>query len=746
MRWTTDAETRLRGRRAEREALDRLIANARAGTSGTLVLRGDAGVGKTALLEYLAAHASGSRVVRAAGVESEMELAFAALHQLCMPFVDRLDGLPDPQRDALRSAFGLRTGDAPDRFLVGLAVLSLFSDVAEAKPLVCLLDDAQWLDQASAQVLGFVARRLAAEGVVIVFTVREPSATRDLAGLPERKVGPLPDSDARDLLATAIPGRLDESVRDRILTEAGGNPLALLELPRAWTPAIVAGGFGLPDGVSVSARIEESFRRRLVPLPDHSRRMLVVAAAEPVGDPVRIWAAAERLGIPVEAAGPATTAGLLDVGTRFRFRHPLVRSVVYAEATLTERRSVHAALADATDPTVDPDRRAWHLAAAAAGPDEVVALELERSAGRAQTRGGLAAAAAFLQRAFELTGEPARGTDRALAAAQACLHAGEFDAALALLATVDAAPLDEARRARVDLLRGHVAFASSVGSDAPPRLLKAAQRLEPIDIDLARETYLDAWGAALFAGRLAPSGDLLEVSRAARSAPPQTHPGRPSDLLLESLTKLITEGRSAAVPALQRATSAFVRDEASSQENFRWGWLTTIPCNVLWDEESWHTINARQLQAARDAGALARLPIDLTASAILIAWRGDFAGAAAAIEEAVAVTQATGTRIAPYAAMLLAAFRGWEREAGRLIESTLTEATAGGQGIGVQYAHWVRAILFNGLDATMKRWPQPTKLARSHRSCSSPPGHCPSSSRPMSEAGRYELALRLSCA
>ena len=333
VRWTTDAETRLRGRRAEREALDRLIANARAGTSGVLVLRGEAGVGKTALLDYLVAHASGSRVVRAAGVESEMELAFAALHQLCMPFLDRLDRLPGPQRDALRTAFGLRDGGAPDRFLVGLAVLTLLSDVAESRPLVCLLDDAQWLDQASAQVLGFVARRLTAEAVITVFAVREPSATMDLAGLPELKVGPLHDSAARDLLATAIPGRLDESVRDRILTEAGGNPLALLELPRAWTPAMVAGGFGLPDGVSVSGRIEESFRRRLMPLPEHSRRLLVVAAAEPVGDPVRIWGAAERLGISMDAAGPATTAGLLDIGTRFRFRHPLVRSVVYAEAT-----------------------------------------------------------------------------------------------------------------------------------------------------------------------------------------------------------------------------------------------------------------------------------------------------------------------------------------------------------------------------------------------------------------------------
>ncbi len=501
--WTTSSETRLRGRRAESLALDQLIADARGGTSGALVLRGDAGVGKTAMLDYILGNAAGCRVARAAGVESEMELAFAGLHLLCAPFLDRLDRLPGPQRDALSTAFGLKNGGAPDRFLVGLAVLSLLSDVAEAQPLVCLLDDAQWLDQASAQTLGIVARRLAAESVVIVFAVREPGGIPDLAGLPELRVGPLRDADARDLLASAIPGRLDESVRDRILTEAGGNPLALLELPRAWTPAAIAGGFGLPDGVSVSGRIEESFRRRLSPLPDDSRRLLLLAAAEAVGDPVRIWAAAERLRIPIEAAGPATTAGLIAIETQFRFRHPLVRSVVYAEATPADRRLAHAALAGVTDPKQDPDRRAWHLAAAAAGPDEEVALELERSAGRAQARGGLAAAAAFLQRAFALTREPAKRTGRAFSAAQASLHAGEFEAALGLLAAVEATPLDEVSQARAELLHGHIAFASSVGSDAPPRLLRAAKRFEGIDSDVARETYLDAWGAALFAGRFA---------------------------------------------------------------------------------------------------------------------------------------------------------------------------------------------------------------------------------------------------
>ena len=395
----SDTKSALRGRGAECERLDRLISEARSGASGAMVIRGEAGVGKTALLDYLLIHAAGCRIARAAGVESEMELVFAGLHQLCGPFLDRLEHLPAPQREALGTAFGLRLGEPPDPFMVGLAVLSLLSDVAHTQPLVCLVDDAQWLDRASTQVLGFVARRLAAESVVILFGIRDPAQHPDLAGLPELTVGPLRVADARALLASVIPGRLDELVRDRIIAEARGNPLALLELPRAWTPAAFAGGFGLPDSASVAGRIEESFRRRLTPLPIDSRRLLLVAAAEPVGDPVLIWAAAEHLGIPAEAAGPATASGLLAAGPQLGFRHPLVRSVVYREAPLEDRRVVHAALAQVTDPNLDPDRRAWHLAAAALGPDEEVAAELERSAGRAQARGGVAAAAAFLQRA-----------------------------------------------------------------------------------------------------------------------------------------------------------------------------------------------------------------------------------------------------------------------------------------------------------------------------------------------------------
>jgi DNA-binding CsgD family transcriptional regulator len=685
------------GRTSEREVLDVLLDNVRGGQSAVLVIRGETGVGKTALLHYCARQASGFRVAKIAGVESEMELPFAGLHQLCAPMLGRLGALPEPQRAALGVALGVSSGPAPDRFLVALAALSLLAEVAAKRPLLCFVDDAQWLDAASGQVLGFVARRLLAESVAIVFAVRDPTDERELVGLPELALEGLPEEHARALLATVMPGRLDERVRDRLIAETRGNPLALLELPQGLTATPVPGGFGLLGAHELSGRIEESFLRRLQTLPEDERLLLLVAAAEPVGDPLLMWGAADRLGIGDSAAAGAEMDGLLTVGERVTFRHPLVRSAVYRSAPVQERRAVHLALAEATDREVDPDRRAWHLAAAAPGPDEDVALELERSAGRAQARGGLAAAAAFLQRSVALTRDPARRADRALVAAQASLHAGAFDAALGLLSAAETGALDELQLARAELLRGQIAFASSVGSDAPPLLLKAAARLERLDVELARETYLDAWGAALFAGRLATAGDLLEVSRAARSAPPPTHPPGPSDLLLDGLALLMTEGRAAAAPTLRRATAAFADEELPADENFRWGWLTTVPSNILWDDDSWHAINARQLQAARDAGALARLPIDLTALAILVTWWGDFARAAAVIAETDAVTEATGTRIAPFGAMLLAAFSGRETEACELIESTVKGATAGGQGIGVQYARWVAAILFNGL-------------------------------------------------
>jgi DNA-binding CsgD family transcriptional regulator len=686
----------LLGRAAERQALDHLLDNVRGGQSAVMVIRGEPGVGKTALLHHCARQVSGFRVARVAGVESEMELPFAGLHQLCAPMLGRLDALPEPQRAALRVALGLSSGPAPDRFLVALAALSLLAEVAAERPLICFVDDAQWLDAASRQVLGFVARRLLAESVAVVFAVRDPTDERELVGLPELRLGGLPEKDARDLLATVIPGGLDGRDRDRLIAETRGNPLGIVELPRELAATQLPGAFGPAAAEPLSGRIEESFLRRLEALPEDTRLLLLVAAAEPVDDPLVVWCAAERLQIGLSAATANETEGLLAIDERVAFLHPLVRSAVYRSASVAERRAVHMALAEVTNAQVDADRRAWHLAAAAAGPNEQIASELERSAGRAQARGGLVAAAAFLRRSVALTRDPARRVDRALAAAQASLHAGAFDAALGLLAAAEAGVLNELQRARVELLRGQVASAGA-GTEAAAQLLKAAGRLEPLDPGLARETYLDAWGAALFAGRLASAGNLVDVSRAARAAPRPAGPPPPSDLLLDGLARLITEGRAAAAPTLRQAVRAFRGEEISVEKGLQWGVLASTAAVELWDFESWDALITHQMELARNAGALAPLSISLNGEGIVVAWRGDFAAAARVIAEADAVTEATGTRIAPYGAMLLAALRGREAEASALIDATIEDATAGGEGLAVQYAHWTTAVLDNGL-------------------------------------------------
>ena len=591
--------------------------------------------------------------------------------------------------------FGLSAGPAPDRFLVGLAVLSLLSEVADEVPLVCVVDDAQWLDRASAQVLAFVARRLLVEPVGLVFAARE--AGDDLRGLPDLEVVGLRDGDARALLATVVRVLLDERIRDRIVAETRGNPLALLELPRGLTATQLAGGFGLLSAQALSGQIEVSFLRRLDSLPADARQLLLVAAAEPVGDPLLLWGASERLGIAVSAADGVETAGLLAIDDRVTFRHPLARSAVYRSATPPQRRAVHLALAEVTDREADPDRRAWHLAAAAAGPNENVAVELERSAGRAQARGGMAAAAAFLRRSVALTRDPARRPDRALAAAQASIHAGAFDAALELLATAEGGSLDELERARVDLLRAEAAFAQSRGSDAPPLLLNAAKILEPLDPDLARDTYLDAWSAALFAGHLASSAGLHDVSSEARGAPRPSRPDRPADVLLDGFVLLFTDGRSAAGPVLERAARGFAGGDVSSEEVLRWGWLATAAAVAVWDFDTCLAVSSRGVEVARESGALAVLTVSVNVLAQAVALEGDFSNAALLISEADAVREATGTQVGPYGALVLAALQGREVEAWKLIDATIAQATEGGQGTAAQYAVWARSVVLNAV-------------------------------------------------
>ena len=685
----------LYGRRRECAVLDELLEQVRRGRSTVLVMRGEAGVGKTALLEYVAGRARGGRLARVTGVRSEMELTFAGLYQLCAPMLSRAECLPVPQREALRTAFGLAEGPPPDHFLVGLAVLSLVSEVAAERPLVCVIDDVQWLDHASTQALGFVARRLAADPVGLLFAARVPG--EELTGLRELTVAGLPDTDARALLESALAGPLDARVRDLIVSETGGNPLALLELPRGLTPIQLAGGFGLPFATPLPSRTEDSFRRQLDALPDPTRRLLLVAAADPSGDPVLVRRAAGRLGVPPPAAGPAVEAGLLEFRTHAWFRHPLLRSAAYRSSSLQDRHEVHLALAEVTDPRIDPDRRAWHRARAAAAPDEEVAAELESSADRAQARGGLAAAAAFLERAVVLTADPARRAERALAAAQASLQAGACSKARELLDMAEAGPLDELQAGRADLLHGQATFVAGLGSDAPPLLLKAAKRLEQLDLGLARETYLSAWMAATSAGRLAGAGDLLEVSRAARALPAPAGPPRPPDLILDGLALLVTDGPAAAAPALRHVVSAFTDPGIAAAEGLRWGWFAQAAASALWDDDAWHAMLSRQVRLAHDAGALDQLPIMLGALGTAEVWSGDFAAAASLIAQADAVCEATGSRAAPLAAMMLASLRGDRAEAVPLIEATMARAAAGGQGMAVAYAHWVAAILANGL-------------------------------------------------
>jgi DNA-binding CsgD family transcriptional regulator len=693
-----DSNRGLRDRLTERETLGELLKDARNDRSGVMVVRGEAGVGKSALLRAVAKGADGFRIAQIGGVESEMELPFAGLHQLCGPMLARFDGLPPPQKHALQIALGLASGDPPDRFLVGLGALTLLAEIAEEQPFLCVIDDAQWLDSASRQVLGFVARRLLAERVVLVFGIREPSSDAELAGLPELVLDGLDDEDARSLLATVIPGRLDERVRDRIVAETRGNPLAVLELPRGLSTTQLAGGFGLPELVPLTGRIEESFLRRLEGLPEETRLLVLVAAAEPVGDPALMWRAATHLGIPSTALEPATRTELLDVGTRVRFRHPLVRSAVYRSASDLDRESVHRALADVTDAGLEPDRRAWHRAQATRGPDDDVASELERSAGRAQSRGGLAAAAAFLGRAAEMTGDPTRRTERMLAAAEVNLQAGAFEEALGLLGAAEAGPLDELGRARLDRLQAEAAFAQNRGSDAPLLLLAAARRFEALDPRLSRDTYLDAWSAALFAGRLASEdGDLHEVSRAIASAPEPEDSRRPSDFLLDGFALVFTKGRTAARPTLQRATKAFASGKASAEEVIRWGWLATAAAVWLWDYDRCLAIATSEVQLARELGALEVLAVGVNVMGQATALGGDLPRTTQLTAEADAVTEATRTRVAPYGALVLAGFRGQEAEASGLIDATIKEATDGGQGTAVQYAHWANAVLMNGL-------------------------------------------------
>jgi DNA-binding CsgD family transcriptional regulator len=688
--------TSLHGRQEECAALDRLLCDVRSGQSRALILRGAPGIGKTALLEDLCRRAEGFLLVRGGGVESEAELPFAGLHQLCSQMMEeKLDLLPDPQCEAIRVAFGESSGAPPDPFLLGLAVLNRLADVAEEQPTLCVVDDAQWLDRASAQTLGLVGRRLGAEAVGIVFAVRDP--IEQLDGLPELVVQGLAPDDARALLRSMLTVPLDEAVLQRFILETQGNPLALLELPRGLSATELAGGFRLEGARGVSTRVETGFRRRYGALPAETRLLLLTAAAEPIGDPLLLWRAASLLGISPAAAEPAEADGLISIGLRVAFRHPLARSTVYGVSARPERRRVHRALADATDPEIDPDRRAWHLAQATSGADEEVAAELERSASRAQARGGIAAAAAFLTRAVALTPDPRDRARRALAAADAHLSAGAPDQASALVPLVQASPLDDLGLARLDLLRAQVAFAVDRQGDAPASLLRAAKGFETLEPRLARDTYLDAFSAALFAGRLGTGVGVFEVARAARAAPRQAGPPRSPDLLLDGLAIATTDGYAEGAPTLRSAVSAFRDADASTEDELRWLWLAARAAMMLLDFDGWTALSRLQVEIARNAGALSVLPIALTGRVGAHLQAGEFAAAASLVEEVAAAGAASGAQTPPYGAVALAAWRGREAEATEIFDRSRKALAADGEGVGITFVEWMTAVLYNGL-------------------------------------------------
>ena len=689
---SAESAARLIGRGDECRHLDDLLEAVRANRSRTLVVVGEPGVGKSALLHYTVRGAGEFRVAHAAGVESEMELPFAALQQLCAPMLERLGQLPEPHREALAIAFGLSAGAVPDRFFVGLAVLGLLSETAAERPLLCIIDDAHWLDRASAQTLVFVARRMAAESVGILFATRHLSD--ELERLPTLALGGVHRTAARELLLSVVGGPLDERVRERIITETRGNPLALLELPQGLTPVQLAGGFGVPQVQGLTSQIEESFVRRVSSLAADTRRLSLVAAADPVGDPLLVLEACERLGISVPTLD-VEAEGLLTVGERVTFRHPLVRSAVYRSADVGERRAAHRALAEATDGEADPDRRAWHLAAAAAGPDETVAMELEQSARRAQARGGVAAAAAFLQRATELTLDQNRQVERALAAAQASIYAGAFEVAVRLAATADARALDEFQRARVDLIRAQLDFAASRGSEATPRLLAAARRLEGLDVSLARETYLDAFSAALFGARLNTSVGLAEVAAAARAAPPvQGAAPRAADLLLDALVALVDDYDDA-VPRCRQALEKLCGEHVSPEERLRWLWQGCVVALEVWDDEAAYALSQQAVEIARETGTLSELALALSARTPILVLCGEFSAAASAAAETTSVEEVSGISSAPYGALILAAWRGQAAHADQLIESTIRDAGSRGEGVGIAISEYARAVLCN---------------------------------------------------
>jgi DNA-binding CsgD family transcriptional regulator len=695
-------EPALIGRRHELDTLAALVEDARAGRSGVLIVRGEPGIGKSVLLDDVARRAHGFLIARVAGVESEMELPYAALQQLCRPFGGRVADLPAPQREALSAAFGLDAGPPRDRYLVGLAVLQLLAASADERPVLCIMDDAQWLDRASVQTIAFVARRLLAEPILFVVGAREPADDRDWAGLPELTLRGLDDADAAVLFDSVVTGPTDPRLRERIVAESRGNPLALLELPRSWTTAELVEGVGAPGAGRLTENMEDGFAQRLRSLPTDTRRLLTLAAAEPLGDPTLLWHAAERLGLSWDAASDAEAAGLIEFGAKVCFRHPLVRAAAYRVASSRERLDVHAALAAVTDPILDPDRRAWHRANSTVAQDDEIADELEHSAARAKSRGGLLAASALLERSALLTRDAAERADRTLAAARARRDAGALDAALRLLPGVEAEPASDLRSASAEHLRGQIAFDQRRGGDAARLLLSAARRFERFDARLARDTYLEALEAAILEGGSAGDANMAAAAETARMASPSGNAPRPVDLILDALAVRLTDGYVASAPMLVRALASVSTvyanaDDLDHEVMMAGGPAAAVIANEVWDYDAGRTLLERQVRVARGAGALVQLQCGLNFLANRLVFEGELDDAAALVDEDEHLAHMTGVPPLGYAGLLLAAFRGDEERTTGLIATTADAAAVQGQSRIVTHADYAAAVLYNGL-------------------------------------------------
>jgi DNA-binding CsgD family transcriptional regulator len=653
----------LRGRGRECAQVDALIQNASRGRGGSLVFRGEAGVGKTTLLDYAGTQRTGFHVVRVGGVESEVELPYAALLQLCGKMLHLAGRLPAPQADALGIAFGQKSGEVPDRFHVSLAVLGLLSEAAREQPMLCLIDDAQWVDQPSLFALAFAARRIDADSLALLFTTRESISA--MAGIYEVTVEGLADADARELLASVVPGQLDEHVRDRIIAETRGNPLALLELPHGLKREELAGGFGFPKPAELSSRLEEGFIRRVRELPQPTQLLLLLAAAEPLGDPALLWRAGRGIGITGAHAAAAEAAGLFRVRSRATFRHPLVRSAVYRAAPEDERQRVHRALADATDADADSDRRVWHLAHATSGPDDALADELERSAARAQARGGPSAAAAFLERAAALASDQVRRATLVISSAELQYDAGSPHAAGDLLAAVDVRRLADLHQIRAERLQSRLLLGTQGSSAACRLLMQAAQRFESHDIEVACDTYLDAAVAAMMVGVSSVGGTWVQLARSIHALPSLSESARATDVLLAGIAVQATDGYAASLPLLRRALTMLLADPESTHERSRRDqvgllWFGSRVAANIWDAGLLFRLAARMVSAA-GASASVTLRASIASDAAHVALlAGDVSLARTLSDETLVMKAAAGLspRFMRQGPLALAAWQG----------------------------------------------------------------------------------------